>query len=69
MIANRSRRVKACAIGSGLRGCVEEINGWQIASSMRIVALDLPAGDLVHVGGAVGLLVACAKINEASCAL
>ena len=37
---------------------------WQIAGSMRILAFDLSDGDLVHLNGAIGMLVACAKINE-----
>jgi hypothetical protein len=31
---------------------------------MRVLALDLSVGDLVHLSGAVGMLVACAKIDE-----
>ena len=31
---------------------------------MRILVLDFSVGDLVHLNGAAGMLVACAKIDE-----
>ena len=69
MVNQLFNKAKVAKIGWGLRGSVDQWNGFKVSAHMRVFRLRIDLGDIVFFNEIAGRVLACAEEGDDLCVI